>query len=628
MPVLGQYVALFLQIVSNVRSLFSSDFFVFVTLGDDEMKSKIYNPQNQSIITIYKFLGMKFLTSELSLHKKKYKFCGIKFCRKSTAKEKYKLQKKQATCSLLPKDFSIKNGIVILTTKHCLYIAHLFQKALDRLNCRSEIIFEKPIDGYKNCSHIVISPNIFNELPSTYIAVQLEQLSSSKWYNREYRQKLKTSAFILDYSLNNIDFLHHESFDFNQVYYLPMSYDESKIKTRDKEYDILFYGDMSAARRQNILGYLQKNGMKIKILSNVFGEELENELQKAKIVLNIHYYDNALLETTRICEVLSKTDAIIISEDTENVKEYSYLEPLVDFIKTDDKEALLEKLRTYLEDKVLYEKRVNELKNLKQQNCHWFDYYFYRFLLATNNISFDEFYALAGHSIQFKNNFWCLGLPEAVDRHQSFEKDNTFGIEYFSGLRHEIGWIGCGLSYKFMLRKAHELNLPYVKICEDDIEFNPSFAEDIENIEEYLQNNKQNWDIFSGLIADVNKRTQITDIKYYLSYEFLFINKLVSTVFNIYNSSVFSCLEKWDNHNYDTNNTIDRFMENQCRLRVITTNPFLINQKNYLTSTLWQFENSTYDKMIENSENILTEKTRLFYLKEIYKNLQQTKSDK
>lgn len=105
MPVLGQYVALFLKIVSNVRSLFSSDFFVFVTLGDDEMKSKIYNPQNQSIITIYKFLGMKFLTSELSLRKKKYKFCGIKFCRKSTAKEKYKLQKKTSNMFVVTKRF-------------------------------------------------------------------------------------------------------------------------------------------------------------------------------------------------------------------------------------------------------------------------------------------------------------------------------------------------------------------------------------------------------------------------------------------------------------------------------------------------------------------------------------------
>lgn len=675
------------------------------------MKIKKYHEIQKKFIIEHMIGKIRYLTIEQSLYKKKFNFCGIKYCRRTNPKEKYKLQyeilknseyfntswyleqnsdvisqgidpithylkygwKEQRSPSPifdfvkyqnanpdiqnagisplvhyllygqkenrilyhqvqtqqvgLINKFSLQNGIVILTTKHCLYIARLLQNALTKIHCPTEIIFKKPQDGYKNIPHIVICPNMFKELPLQYISYQLEQLKSSKWYTEDYKYKLQKSIAIFDYAVDNISFLHHDQFDFRQIYYMPISYNGLNYRSKEtKKYDVLFYGDMSSLRRKKILNYLKNKKIKVKIIQEIYDSQLYAELQKAKIIINIHYYDNPLLETTRLCEILSQTDAVIISENTKNTSEYPYLEKIIDFVNIGDYAALASKIQDYLQNKTHFLNKLKDIKAYKKQQINnIFEYYFYRFLLASDNLNFDEFYALAGKYIKFTGNFWCLGLPEAQERHQSFNKDNVYDIEYFPGLRHEIGWIGCGLSYKFMMRKAKELQLPLIKICEDDVEFGKKFNSDINDIETYLRRNKDKWDVFSGLIADVSKKTQFIDIQYYKKFEFLYIDRLVSMVFNIYNSSFFECLENWDSQNVDITNTIDRFMENNCDLRVITTNPFLINQKNYLHSTLWGAQNNVYDQMIENSENILTEKARLFYLKGIYKELSKTK---
>ncbi|MBQ9035564.1 MAG: hypothetical protein IJ099_06385 [Alphaproteobacteria bacterium] len=71
MPVLGQYVALFLQIVSNVRSLFSSDFFVCVTLGDDEMKKILILFMLMNLCT--GCISYRYDTSKSTIENDKYK---------------------------------------------------------------------------------------------------------------------------------------------------------------------------------------------------------------------------------------------------------------------------------------------------------------------------------------------------------------------------------------------------------------------------------------------------------------------------------------------------------------------------------------------------------------------------
>jgi hypothetical protein len=81
------------------------------------------------------------------------------------------------------------------------------------------------------------------------------------------------------------------------------------------QHDVLFYGSL-CARRSRILDKLQedKHKLKIKVVSGVYGKGMAEMIQASHVVLNLHYYEKALLETTRINEVL-QYDRIVVSED-------------------------------------------------------------------------------------------------------------------------------------------------------------------------------------------------------------------------------------------------------------------------------------------------------------------------
>ena len=82
--------------------------------------------------------------------------------------------------------------------------------------------------------------------------------------------------------------------------------------------DILFYGGMNP-RRERILSLiidpLQKiYGYKVMILNHVFGEELLNYIFNTRVVLNIHYYPNSILETDRMHVALQFDHVKMVSE--------------------------------------------------------------------------------------------------------------------------------------------------------------------------------------------------------------------------------------------------------------------------------------------------------------------------
>lgn len=69
-------------------------------------------------------------------------------------------------------------------------------------------------------------------------------------------------------------------------------------KNVKKEYDIIFFGTINR-RRKILLNILSRN-FNLKILEGVYGNERDKEIQKAKFIINLHYYDNAELEIDRV----------------------------------------------------------------------------------------------------------------------------------------------------------------------------------------------------------------------------------------------------------------------------------------------------------------------------------------
>lgn len=501
--------------------------------------------------------------------------------------------------------------LVILTTPHCHYLAELMQGSLAKINIESTIIYERPKQGFTDALHFVICPQMFERLPNLYVSYQMEQSVSSRWFTPEYLSVLEHSYGIFDYSLRNIKYLQEKGLSYKQLYYLPVGYIAPiSLPKREEQIDVLFYGDINNERRRQYVDALQQE-FSVKVVSNLFGDALYAEMAKAKVIVNIHYYEGALLETTRLYECLSQQQ-IVISEESCDMEEHAALREVIDFVPINDMSAMVKRVGYWVENDAARTERRAEQLAWCEQSPNWFEFYFLRFLLANELISYEQFYDVAASHIRFNNDFVCLGLPETVERRADFDKDNHYGIEYFPGLRHRLGWVGCGLSYKFLLQRAQDLGLPRITICEDDMEFYPDFAERYQQIVAYLDT-QEKWDVFAGLIAQLHSELTILQTEKVGSEHYLFVNKMVSMVMNIYSSRFYPKLLAWDstNHNVETN-TIDRFIEQHGSVSVITTPKFLVGHKEELDSTLWGFNNQTYAQMIADSEAQLTQKLAEF----------------
>jgi len=180
----------------------------------------------------------------------------------------------------------------------------------------------------------------------------------------------------LDYSSSNIHKF-PEIIQKKMIYYpipiIPYSYLNYKANINiSPKNNILFYGSMNKIRRDK-LNYLQRKLYPkyfIKIITNKFGEELFHEILNSKIILNIHFYKDAILETYRINEVLS-CGRIVISEipNSIDVDNYNLYKEKITFIE--NMEDMFQNIIYHLEE-----------KSYKKNNISFFD------TNAFNNIIF------------------------------------------------------------------------------------------------------------------------------------------------------------------------------------------------------------------------------------------------
>lgn len=497
----------------------------------------------------------------------------------------------------------------IITTQHTLYVAKLYQKSLSKLSIECEIHIGEP-EEYLDIPYIIICTQFIKKFPPVYIAVQMEQTVSSRWLTDEYYRTLQNSCAIMDYSLVNVEYYHKpQNRDVtSRVYYLPVDYYQDYTESGEKagkEYDVVFYGDAnSCPRRRAILDELSKK-FNVKICSEVFGEDVYNIIRKAKVLVNIHYYEGSLLETTRLYETLSLNSCVIVSEESKDSAEDKRLEGIVDFVPVDDIQKLVERIEYWVNNDAVREQKVKDNKELLESRTSSFDFFFYRFLLAYDRISFEEFYRLAGDYLEINTNKLCLSLPESTVRRRSFDEDNHYGFQCVPGLRHKKGWIGCGLSYKYIFTKAMEKGYKNIMICEDDVIFPENFQKRLDKILHFLEA-RDRWSVFSGVMADVGN-VNILSKHVKEDATFAEIDHMISMVFNIYNEEMFDHFVKWDEQDHNvTKNAIDRYLE-QKDLSVWTQVPFLVGHKEELDSTIWGFNNSQYKDMIANSEKKLQE---------------------
>jgi GR25 family glycosyltransferase involved in LPS biosynthesis len=174
----------------------------------------------------------------------------------------------------------------------------------------------------------------------------------------------------------------------------------------------------------------------------------------------------------------------------------------------------------------------------------------------------------------------------------------NYDLNIIEAINHDQGWKGCFLSHKKCIKIGKKLKLSYIIVIEDDCKPTINFDKNLKSILNYLDNNKNKWDIFLGGVTNVWNCNNIVKINDNLN--LLNICKGKTTHFIIYNKSSY---DFFLNKNIDI--PIDRCWHYE--LKALTSVPFIAIQKNGISSIEKKYVNYNHKfKSIENNfKNII-----------------------
>ena len=492
----------------------------------------------------------------------------------------------------------------IMATQHTLFVAHLAANHLQARGYQVEVMTEVP-PRFHDDFYLVICPQMFKKIPlgGKRIVFQMEQSVSSRWFTTTYVKTLNNSLAVLDYALVNIDFMARNGIVYPQVHYLPVGASANyghPVRASEKSCDVLFYGDSNRSpRRQEMISALKQH-FNVRVVSEVFGPDMLEAIRQARLVINLHYYEDGLLEMPRIQECLSLGTSVV-SESAQDQEDYPELMGVVRFFEQGSIPSMISAVKAALEEPVPTAKIAASV----EQSAQRFEFMFDRFLVAIGFLPASHVSQMSLPLPGFADRV-AISLPETTARRQVFKTGQPARCAVFDGIRRRPGWVGCGLSYRALAQHAMKHGIRRLTVMEDDVLLPPDFEIKITTVHEFLDTRSGDWDVFVGVISALHPDAQIISVEVFKEITFVTINKMTSTVFNIYSEKVLSLLASWDHENLDAaSNTIDRFLERQVDLRVVVTLPFFVGHREESYSTLWGFQNTHYNKMIENSEQSL-----------------------
>jgi hypothetical protein len=226
------------------------------------------------------------------------------------------------------------------------YISDYFKELFNDNNIDYNFILYNNLGDFSendNDLFILICSNVYNkEFPKNYINIQLEQFTSNEsvWLkNKIFINNLKKSQHIFDYSNYNINIIKKHINNKCSLIELGTITNYNKNNINLNKY-VVFYGGLNK-RRKRILNIIKNKLLSYNIhlikAPSIFNSELNDYLLlNARLVINIHFYDNPLIEQVRLFECLS-LNIPVVSESGINYSEISsYLKKNVNFVKMGD----------------------------------------------------------------------------------------------------------------------------------------------------------------------------------------------------------------------------------------------------------------------------------------------------
>jgi hypothetical protein len=158
----------------------------------------------------------------------------------------------------------------------------------------------------------LLTPEEADSVPGTTIIYNLEQVGrSNTWFSPSYSSLLARCP-VWDYSLRNIAAL-ARSGQAQPATYVPVGYmpQLTRIPTAAiEDIDVLFYGSVND-RRAAVIQELRDMGLNAQAIFGAYGAARDSYIARAKVVLNLHYYETSIFELVRVSYLLANRKAVV-----------------------------------------------------------------------------------------------------------------------------------------------------------------------------------------------------------------------------------------------------------------------------------------------------------------------------
>lgn len=199
--------------------------------------------------------------------------------------------------------------IKIHTAIHTEFAARHLVNQLAKLGHQAQIIDD--INYSDRSLHIIYDSHALKFMPPNYVVMNTE-IAQSHWFSPEYLRRIKKARAVWDYSERNQSRYENPKKSIVTPGLNPQHHN-------GKDIDCLFYGWIEGSkRRQEILRDLSKV-REIFTVTNTVGPSMWDLLRRAKVVINIHYYDDSPLELYRIHEAVSHGCKVWLHEESQEI---------------------------------------------------------------------------------------------------------------------------------------------------------------------------------------------------------------------------------------------------------------------------------------------------------------------
>jgi hypothetical protein len=115
-------------------------------------------------------------------------------------------------------------------------------------------------------------------------------------------------------------------------------------RARDPDIDVLFFGSMNQ-RRADILDRMNAAGLRVNAVAGMYGKDRDILIGRAKLLLNVHYYEAKVLEIVRISYLLANRCPVLSERSSDRLED----ESLADGVAFADYDQLAQRARELIE---------------------------------------------------------------------------------------------------------------------------------------------------------------------------------------------------------------------------------------------------------------------------------------